>query len=110
MYLYIFSLFFCIWQIDGNNTNTSYLCFFYYYLCDLQKDEEVEYFRNKFAGSQADRADRAVKEEAEAKKVTEKLKNTKISGDCYLFLPLPILVNCCCVCYILFHVFSCLFN
>ncbi|XP_023745694.1 probable methionine--tRNA ligase [Lactuca sativa] len=43
------------------------------------KDEEVEFFRNKFAGSQADRADRAVKEEAEAKKVTEKLKNTKIS-------------------------------
>ncbi|KAL4583768.1 hypothetical protein LXL04_008351 [Taraxacum kok-saghyz] len=39
------------------------------------KDEEVEFFRNKFAGSQADRADR----EAEAKKVTEKLKNTKIS-------------------------------
>ncbi|PWA40939.1 methionine--tRNA ligase [Artemisia annua] len=43
------------------------------------KDEEVEFFRNKFAGSQADRADRAVKEEAEAKKVTEKLKNTKIT-------------------------------
>lgn len=43
------------------------------------KDEEVEFFRSKFAGSQADRADRAVKEEAEAKKVTEKLKNTKIS-------------------------------
>ncbi|KVI08255.1 Aminoacyl-tRNA synthetase, class 1a, anticodon-binding [Cynara cardunculus var. scolymus] len=43
------------------------------------KDEEVEFFRNKFAGSQADRADRAVKEEAEAKKITEKLKNTKVS-------------------------------
>ncbi|KAD7478040.1 hypothetical protein R6Q59_026451 [Mikania micrantha] len=43
------------------------------------KDEEVEFFRNKFAGSQADRADRAVKEEAEAKKITEKLKNAKIS-------------------------------
>ncbi|KAK9062551.1 hypothetical protein SSX86_019738 [Deinandra increscens subsp. villosa] len=43
------------------------------------KDEEVEFFRNKFAGSQADRADRAVKEEAEAKKITEKLKDTKIS-------------------------------
>ncbi|KAJ0702939.1 putative methionine--tRNA ligase [Helianthus annuus] len=43
------------------------------------KDEEVEFFRNKFAGSQADRADRAVKEEAEAKKLTEKLKNTKIA-------------------------------
>nr|XP_043635554.1 probable methionine--tRNA ligase [Erigeron canadensis] len=43
------------------------------------KDEEVEFFRNKFAGSQADRADRAVKEEAEAKKIAEKLKNTSIS-------------------------------
>ncbi|XP_071706098.1 probable methionine--tRNA ligase [Rutidosis leptorrhynchoides] len=43
------------------------------------KDDEVEFFRNKFAGSQADRADRAVKEEAEAKKITEKLKNTKIT-------------------------------
>nr|GEV09805.1 probable methionine--tRNA ligase [Tanacetum cinerariifolium] len=43
------------------------------------RDEEVEFFRNKFAGSQADRADRAMKEEAEAKKVTEKLKNTKIT-------------------------------
>nr|KAJ0197843.1 hypothetical protein LSAT_V11C700363490 [Lactuca sativa] len=34
------------------------------------KDEEVEFFRNKFAGNQADRANWAVKEEAEAKKVT----------------------------------------
>nr|KAJ0222283.1 hypothetical protein LSAT_V11C200068040 [Lactuca sativa] len=32
-----------------------------------------------FAGSQADRVDWAFKEEAEAKKLTEKLKNTKIS-------------------------------
>nr|KAJ0210540.1 hypothetical protein LSAT_V11C400214350 [Lactuca sativa] len=37
------------------------------------------FFGINFAGSQADRADWAVKEEAEAKKVTEKLKNTKIS-------------------------------
>ncbi|KAI3706215.1 hypothetical protein L6452_23809 [Arctium lappa] len=43
------------------------------------KDEEVEFFRAKFAGSQADRADRAVKAEAEANKVAEQLKDTKIS-------------------------------
>ncbi|XP_071736349.1 probable methionine--tRNA ligase [Rutidosis leptorrhynchoides] len=43
-------------------------------------DEEVEFFRNKFAGSQADRADRAVKEEAEAKKITQQLKNTNITA------------------------------
>ncbi|GJV96923.1 hypothetical protein Tco_1548500 [Tanacetum coccineum] len=36
------------------------------------RDEEVELFRNKFAGSQADRPDRAMKEEVEAKKVTKK--------------------------------------
>lgn len=58
--------------------------FCFQFLCDVQKDDEVESFRNRFAGSQADRADRAVKEEAEAKKVTEKLKNTKISGDSYV--------------------------
>ncbi|KAI9194345.1 hypothetical protein LWI28_005212 [Acer negundo] len=40
------------------------------------KDEEVEYFRNKFAGSQADRVIRA---EAEAAKVAEQLKKTKVS-------------------------------
>nr|GEU32348.1 probable methionine--tRNA ligase [Tanacetum cinerariifolium] len=33
-------------------------------------NEQLEFFRNKFAGSRADRAERAVKEEAEAKKVT----------------------------------------
>ncbi|KAJ9555578.1 hypothetical protein OSB04_010192 [Centaurea solstitialis] len=43
------------------------------------KDEEVEFFRAKFAGSQADRADRAVKAEAEANKLAEELKNTKLS-------------------------------
>ncbi|KAL6527950.1 hypothetical protein OROHE_014900 [Orobanche hederae] len=40
------------------------------------KDEEVEFYREKFAGSQADRI---MKAEAETKKVTEKLKETKIS-------------------------------
>ena len=37
----------------------------------------MEFFREKFSGSQADRI---VKAEAEAKKMTEKLKETKISG------------------------------
>ncbi|XP_042010752.1 probable methionine--tRNA ligase [Salvia splendens] len=40
------------------------------------KDEEVEFYREKFAGSQADRL---VKAEAEAKKITEKLTEAKIS-------------------------------
>ncbi|KAM7459617.1 hypothetical protein LguiA_036611 [Lonicera macranthoides] len=40
------------------------------------KDEEVEFFRQKFAGSQADRI---IKAEAEAKKVTEQLAKTKVS-------------------------------
>ncbi|KAJ8755427.1 hypothetical protein K2173_019225 [Erythroxylum novogranatense] len=39
------------------------------------KDEEVEFFRNKFAGSQADRRERA---EAETAKIAEQLKNTKV--------------------------------
>ncbi|KAI3459685.1 hypothetical protein Pfo_016348 [Paulownia fortunei] len=43
---------------------------------NMQKDEEVELFREKFAGSQADRL---VKAEAEAKKIAEKLKETKVS-------------------------------
>lgn len=42
----------------------------------MQKDEEVEFFREKFAGSQADRK---VKAEAEAK-LSEQLNKTKISG------------------------------
>ncbi|XP_010264123.1 PREDICTED: probable methionine--tRNA ligase [Nelumbo nucifera] len=43
------------------------------------KDEEVEFFREKFAGSQADRV---LKAEAEANKVAEQLKKTKVSdGD-----------------------------
>lgn len=41
----------------------------------MQKDEEVEFFRKKFAGSQADRLAKA---EAEAKNIAEKLKETKI--------------------------------
>ena len=43
----------------------------------MQKDEEVEFYREKFAGSQADRL---VKAEAEAKKITDKLSEAKISG------------------------------
>ena len=78
-----------------------YLCCFYFLFCKLwwgfcglwlivtnfvkinvvQKDEEVEFFRNKFAGSQADRIVRA---EAEAEKVAEQLKKTKVSG-CIFF-------------------------
>ncbi|CAJ1934060.1 unnamed protein product [Sphenostylis stenocarpa] len=41
------------------------------------KDEEVEFYRNKFAGSQADRIVRA---EVEAENVAEQLKKTKVSG------------------------------
>ncbi|CBI18340.3 hypothetical protein VitviT2T_010153 [Vitis vinifera] len=40
------------------------------------RDEDVEFFREKFAGSQADRV---VKAEAEAKKIVEQLKEAKIS-------------------------------
>ncbi|MCD7462131.1 hypothetical protein HAX54_047832 [Datura stramonium] len=42
------------------------------------KDEEVEFYRQKFAGSQADRADRALKAETEANKMAEQLKKAKI--------------------------------
>ncbi|PIN17951.1 Methionyl-tRNA synthetase [Handroanthus impetiginosus] len=42
------------------------------------KDEEVEFYRQKFAGSQADRIVRA-EAEAEAKKLADKLKETKVS-------------------------------
>ncbi|XP_075077637.1 methionine--tRNA ligase, cytoplasmic [Nicotiana tabacum] len=40
------------------------------------KDEEVEFYREKFAGSQADRN---LKAEAEAKKITDQLNKAKIS-------------------------------
>jgi hypothetical protein len=40
-----------------------------------QKDEELEIYKNKFAGSQADRVTRA-----EAEKAAEQLKKTTISG------------------------------
>ncbi|PSS19310.1 Methionine--tRNA ligase [Actinidia chinensis var. chinensis] len=40
------------------------------------KDEEVEFFRLKFAGSQADRI---IKAETEAKELAEKLKKTEVS-------------------------------
>nr|GLL35646.1 methionine--tRNA ligase, cytoplasmic [Ipomoea trifida] len=42
------------------------------------KDEEVELYREKFAGSQADRTLRV---EAEAKKITEQLNKAKISNE-----------------------------
>ncbi|XP_019158384.1 PREDICTED: methionine--tRNA ligase, cytoplasmic [Ipomoea nil] len=42
------------------------------------KDEEVEMYREKFAGSQADRTLRV---EAEAKKITEQLNKAKISNE-----------------------------
>lgn len=45
------------------------------YCVVAQKDEDVEFFRRKFAGSQADRV---VNAEAEARKVGEKLEKTKI--------------------------------
>lgn len=44
----------------------------------MQKDEEVELYREKFAGSQADRTLRV---EAEAKKITEQLNKAKISSN-----------------------------
>ncbi|XP_072954833.1 probable methionine--tRNA ligase isoform X1 [Typha angustifolia] len=40
------------------------------------KDEEVEFFRHKFAGSQADRL---LKAETDARKIAEQLKTTKLS-------------------------------
>lgn len=59
------------------------------YLTNVQKDEEVEFFRIKFAGSQADRIIRA-EAEAEAAKTAEQLKKTKISGLIKLFDTLEI--------------------
>lgn len=51
-------------------------CLTFYSLNNMiQKDDEVEFFRKKFAGSQADRL---AESEAEAKKISEKLKETSI--------------------------------
>lgn len=55
---------FCFWVIDV-------------YKILEQKDEELEGYKNKFAGSQADRIIRA---EAEAENVAEQLKKTEVSG------------------------------
>ena len=52
----------------------------------MQKDEEVEAFRIKFAGSQAERSSKA-EADAEAKKVADKLKGTKLSGMCDFLTP-----------------------
>ncbi|CAN6688543.1 unnamed protein product [Malus baccata var. baccata] len=51
-------------------------CFYYncFRLLVSQKDEDVEFFRKKFSGSQAERV---AKGEAEAKKMAEKLDETK---------------------------------
>lgn len=43
----------------------------------IQKNEEVDFFREKFAGTQADRK---LKEEADAKAVAEQLKKINIEG------------------------------
>lgn len=48
----------------------------------MQKDDEVDFFRKKFAGSQADRIERA---EAEAHKMADQLKKTKVSGQSQYF-------------------------
>jgi hypothetical protein len=45
----------------------------------MQTNAEVEAFRSKFAGSQAERSSKA-EADAEAKKVADKLKGTKLSG------------------------------
>jgi len=50
-------------------------------IISVQKDEDVEFFRQKFAGSQSDRLEKA---EAEAK-IAGQLKTTKISGTCFIF-------------------------
>ncbi|XP_071695810.1 methionine--tRNA ligase, cytoplasmic-like [Rutidosis leptorrhynchoides] len=48
-------------------------------LFEILEDDEINNFRNKFAGSQADRVDRANNEGDEAKKITDK-NGTKSSG------------------------------
>lgn len=49
----------------------------------MQKDEEVEFYREKFAGSQADRN---LKAETEARKITDQLNKAKISGYVYFLV------------------------
>lgn len=67
---------------------------------DTQKDEDVEFYREKFAGSQADRL---VKAEAEAKKITEKLTEAKISGSLSLSLsPVSVVRECMLLCTLFF--------
>ena len=46
----------------------------------MQKDEEVALHREKYAGSQAERSSKAAAD-AEASKVANKLKGTKLSGN-----------------------------
>ncbi|KAG5607589.1 hypothetical protein H5410_029081 [Solanum commersonii] len=65
LHVYSFFHFVCWFVIDADD--------------NIQKDEEVEFYRNKFAGSQADRADRALKAETEAKEMAKQLKKAKIS-------------------------------
>ena len=59
----------------------------------MQRDDEVELFRQRFAGSQADRLARA---EGETKKISQKLNETKIwSMLSYLFYEQVKLVTLC---------------
>ncbi|KAL6977678.1 methionine--tRNA ligase [Sarracenia purpurea var. burkii] len=64
-------------------THVIYWLVIAYLFGGAQKDEEVEIFRQKFAGSQADRV---LKAEAEAKELVEKLKETEVSGFILSFL------------------------
>jgi hypothetical protein len=48
----------------------------------MQKDEEVDYFREKIAGTQADRKH---KEEADAIAVVEQIRKTSVAG-CSFFI------------------------
>jgi len=51
----------------------------------MQKDEEVALHREKYAGSQAERSLKAAAD-AEASKVANKLKGTKLSGNSFELL------------------------
>lgn len=72
-----------------NEISVSVLHLLLGYMCNsrsgvlfIQKDEEVDFFREKFAGTQADRK---LKEEADAKALAEQLKKTSIAG-CSFFI------------------------